>query len=125
MANPMIQPNLTEVLRYHFRPKSFMAEEFEFLEETLLDPEMNLMDTSQHPLAFAAKHRDEDTPLYQAMRGPHREGYREAMRQEIEQLEEKKTWTFVPRPQEGKVMLGTWAFRAKRYPHGALRKLKA
>ena len=117
---------LAEELGYHFRPKSYMAEEFEFLEETLLDPETNLMDTSQHPLAFAAKHRDEDTPLYnEAMRGPHREGYREAMRQEIEQLEERKTWTIAPRPQESKVVPGTWAFRAKRYPHGALRKLKA
>ena len=83
---------LAEELEYHFRPKPYMAEELEFLEEILLDPETNLMDTSQHPLAFAAKHRDEDTPLYhEAMRGPHREGYREAMRQEIEQLEERKT----------------------------------
>ena len=69
-----------------------MAEEFEFLEDTLLDPETNLIDLSQHPLTFAAKHRDEDTLLYhEAMRGPHREGYREAMRQEIEQLEARKT----------------------------------
>ena len=102
---------LAEELGYHFRPKSYMAEEFEFLEERLLDPETNLINTSQHPLAFAAKHRDKDTPLYhEAMRGPYREGYREARKEEIEQLEERKTWTIVPSPQEGKVVPGTWAF---------------
>ena len=85
-----------------------MAEEFEFLEDTLLDPETNLMNLSQHLLAFAAKHRDEDTPLYhEAMKGLHREGCREAMRQEIEQLEARKTWTIVPRLQEGKMIPGT------------------
>ena len=78
-----------------------MAEEFKFLEDTLLDPETNLMDSSHHPLAFAAKHRDKDTPLYhEAMQGPHRKGYREAMRQEIEQIIAENTWTIAPRPQK-------------------------
>ena len=75
---------------YQYVPKSFVAKEFEFLDELLTDPVSNLCDVV-FPLAFAAKHRDEDTPLYhEAMRGPYRDGYRDAMRKEVEQLEERR-----------------------------------
>ena len=74
-----------------------MAEEFEFLKEALLDPKTNLMDSSQHALAFAAKHKDEDTPLYhEAMRGPHREGYREAMRGKLSSWKKGKLGPLFP-----------------------------
>ena len=114
-----------ESMGYQFIPKSFIAEEFESLEELLEDPVSHLFD-SIYLLSFSAKHRDEDNPLYhEAMQGPHREGYRDVMRQEIEQLESQHTWKVVPCPKTGKVIPGTWVFRAKRYPHGALCKLKA
>ena len=95
------------------------------MDELFVDPVSNLCDVV-HPLAFATKHRDADTPLYhEAMKGPYRDGHRDAMRKEIEQLEEKETWKVVPRPKYAKVIPGTWAFRAKRFSHGQLRKLKA
>ena len=47
------------------------------------------------------------------------------MRKEVEQLEERETWKVVPHPKYAKMIPGTWAFRAKRFPHGQLRKLKA
>jgi len=65
-----------------------MAKLFEFLVENLFDQESNLINLSQHLLAFAAKHRDKDTPFYhEAKKGSYREKYWDTMRQDIEQLE--------------------------------------
>ena len=53
-----------------------MAKLFEFLVENLFDQESNLINLSQHLLAFAAKHRDKDTPFYhEAKKGSYREKY--------------------------------------------------
>ena len=60
------------------------------------------------------------------MNGPDSEGFYEAMKAEIETLEEKMgCWEVVPRPQGKKILPGTWAFRRKRYPDGSVKKLKA
>ena len=86
-----------------------------------------------NPVAYAMKPRNEDTPRYhEAMRGPHRDGFREAMGLEIDSLEKRQTWDLVPRSAaplgpDGKprVFPSTWAFKIKRYPSGLMRKLKA
>jgi len=55
--------------------------------------------TALHPLAFAAKANSEDTPRFaEAMNGPDREGFIEAMKAEIEQLNKMDAWVVVDRP---------------------------
>jgi hypothetical protein len=54
------------------------------------------------------------------------EEWRKTARKEIEQLESKGTW--VEEPMENarsKILPGTWVFRRKRTPDGAIRKFKA
>jgi histone deacetylase 1/2 len=80
-----------------------------------------------HPLALAARADYEDTLDWDtAMRGPDKDGYWEACRKEIHTLEQQKdAWDVVARESWMKVLPSTWAFRCKRYPDGAVRKLKA
>ena len=60
------------------------------------------------------------------MNGPDSEGFYEAMKTEVETLEEKMgCWEVLPRPKDKNVLPGTWAFRRKRYPDGTVKKLKA
>lgn len=78
------------------------------------------------PLMFAAKANADDTPSYRdAMNGAERDGFIEAMKSEIHQLEQMKAWVIVNRPKGKKVLPSTWAFKRKRYPDGSVRKLKA
>ena len=50
-----------------------------------------------HPLAFAAKVNNEDTPnFHQVMNGPDAEGFYKAMGKEMEQLESKDPWDVIP-----------------------------
>ena len=97
----------------------------------LMDTERISLNPIYHPLPQAylsKKKRDPDTPNYfDAMSGENAEGYWAAMRQEIIDLEKRKTWSIVPRTKAGdeQVVPGTWAFRAKRRPDGAFRKFKA
>ena len=83
-----------------------------------------------HPMAFAAKANAEDTPnLKEAMSGPDAEGFVEAMKKEIEELEGMEAWDVVPREMAiktgRKILASTWAFKRKRYPDGSVKKLKA
>jgi hypothetical protein len=83
-----------------------------------------------HPLAFAAKANNEDTPNYhQAMNGPNSEGYRKAMVEEIESLESLDPWDCDPRSDAtsrgANILPSTWAFKCKRYPDGRIKKFKA
>ena len=72
---------------------------------------------------------DPDTPtMAEAMRGPHREDFLEAMQNEISELEAHKTWTEMNRsalPAGANVLPSTWAYKVKRYPDGRLRKFKS
>ena len=54
---------------------------------------------TQFPAAFKAnKTKDPDTPNYpDAMNGPHREQFEEAMASEIKELEDHNTWQAIPR----------------------------
>ena len=83
-----------------------------------------------HPFAFAARANAEDTPYYnEAMAGPDREGFIEAMKTELNQLADMKAFICVPRQKaldEGKRIIdSTWVFKRKRYPDGKVKKLIA
>ena len=82
-----------------------------------------------HPLAFAVKVNNEDTPTYfQAMNGPQCLGFLEAMNIKMQQLEEKNPWDTIPIeqvPEGANILDSTWAFKRKRFLDGRVRKLKA
>ena len=79
-----------------------------------------------HPLALKAKADDADNPTWEeAMNGPFREGFWEACEKELAQLEKMNCWEVVDRETWMNVLPSTWAFRIKRFPDGAMRKLKA
>ena len=83
-----------------------------------------------HPFAFAAKANANNTPTFHdAMSGPDRDGFIDAMHKEIEQLEDFGAWKVVPRVLATKghntILSSTWAFKRKRYPDGRVKKLKA
>jgi hypothetical protein len=64
--------------------------------ESLATDEFGLL-TTFHPLAFAVKVNNEDTPTYyQAMNGPDCLGFLEVMNIEMQQLEEKNPWDTIP-----------------------------
>jgi len=79
-----------------------------------------------NPLALAAKINDFDNPRrHEAMNGPDRSGYWEAMKSEISTLIKLKAWTVVSFTPDMNVLDSTRAFKCKRYPDGNIRKLKA
>ena len=78
------------------------------------------------PLALAAKANDEDTPnWHQAMNGPNKAGFEDAMRIEIDTLVAMGAFEMVKRQPWMNVIPSTWAFKIKRFPSGLVRKLKA
>jgi hypothetical protein len=100
----------------------------------MMDPEYGVMhdilpNSISRPGFLKAAKNDPDSPrLDQAMMGPHREEYVEAMVKEIGDLERHGTWTVVKRssvPEGKKVLPSTWALKLKRYPDGRPRKFKA
>jgi hypothetical protein len=104
---------------------SFQAQQFFTAMEVLEDPISKILEDS-HPLAFAVKANDADTPnWFQATSGENSEGFWEAIWKEIMTLQQIGAWEQVPRTQETKVILSTWAFKVKRFPSGLVRKLKA
>jgi len=75
---------------------------------------------------LAAKINDFDNPRrHEAMNGPDRAGYWEAMKSEISTLIKLKAWTVVSFTPDMNVLDSTRAFKCKRYPDGNIRKLKA
>ena len=81
---------------------------------------------SWNPLAFAAKTHDADLPSFQqALNGPRRKGFIEAMKKEITTLINMDTWTVVKKQPWMKVTPLTWVLRIKRTAGGLISKLKA
>ena len=79
-----------------------------------------------HPLALAVKANDPDTPTWhEAMNGPFKEGFIEAIHAEINTLEDMNVWEVVDREPWMSVIPTTFAFRIKRLPSGTVKKLKA
>ena len=109
--------------------------DYQYLVALLTDANTGQMDSilpdiMQFPGAFkSTPGSDPDLPTFnQAMTGPDRELYEEAMAAEIKELEDHGTWKYVKRssvPQGSKVLPSTWVLRTKRYPDGRLRKHKA
>ena len=80
------------------------------------------------PAVYKAAASDPDTLTWeQAMRDyPHVEHWQAAADSEIQSLEEKGTWTEVPKSDaQSKILPGTWVFRRKRSPDGTIKKYKA
>ena len=109
----------------HYRDK--------YLANIVLDPGFGLIEhldpttLIRNPNIFKAKAtRDPDTPnIGEAMTGPHREEFLEAIEKEVDQLEKHGTWEVVKRSEikceNGKyphIVPSTWAFKIKHYPDG-------
>ena len=95
------------------------------LMELQTDPISNTIE-DWHPMLLSTMANANDNPSYhQAMNGPDREGYHNAMDIEIETLVGKDSWEVVDRTDEMNVLNSKWAFKCKRYPDGSIRKLKA
>jgi hypothetical protein len=84
---------------------------------------------AQYPAALKASKKDPDSPTFQeAMTGPYREEFLEAMRTEVSELESHKCWDVVPKtevPEGAKVLPTMWVFKIKRFPDGRVRRFKA
>jgi hypothetical protein len=98
------------------------ASDYRYLLALLTDVDTGLIDTI-HP------GMDPGLPTYtEAMVGPDRELYEEAMTLEVTKLEDHGTWVVIPKssvPIGAKILPSTWVLRTKRYPDGRLRKHKA
>ena len=98
------------------------------------DPEEGFIDTSIPDVTLRAmkaskKGKNPDLPnCCEAMEGPHREQFKEAMQKEVDALEKHGTWQGTLRssiPEGAEVVPLTWAFRIKRLPNGDFDKFKA
>ena len=103
---------------------------YDILHLMKLDNDDDTIIHGQHPLAFSARANANDDPTFkEAMSGPDREGFLEAMHKEIESLESMKSWIIVPREkalnESRSIISTTWVFKRKRYPDGSVKKLKA
>jgi hypothetical protein len=84
---------------------------------------------AQFPAALKASKKDPDSPSFQeAMTGPYREEFLEAMRVEVSELESHNCWDVVAAaevPEGAKVIPTMWVFKIKRFPDGRVRRFKA
>ena len=81
-----------------------------------------------HPLMLSAKASasSEDNPnWWKAMNGPFAEEYWEAACLEVMTLEDMDAWDVVDQTDDMNVLPSTWAFKAKRFPDGLIKKFKA
>ena len=103
---------------------------YAYLANQATDADTRWVDNDIHPLAFAAKLNNDDTPNYrEAMNGPDQAGFRLAMKDEWDQLLKKDTWDIVDRKKildkNANIIGSTWVHKRKRFPDGSIRKLKA
>ena len=96
-----------------------------FLANNIVDPDTGFVEDFS-PLALSMKANSSDNPnWHQAMNGPLKDGYWNAMETEIDTLTEKGSWVVLDRQPGMNVLPSTWAFKCKRFPDGSVRKLKA
>ena len=76
--------------------------DYNYIYTLLMNPDFGVMEgllpdaMMQCPSLMKAKGKDPDLPpLHEALAGPNREDFLEAMRNEIKELEEHGTWTVV------------------------------
>jgi hypothetical protein len=90
------------------------------------DPFTNEIDGDLHPGLLASKASQADNPTFEeAMYGPHREGFHEAMVKELKTLEDMNCWEVIDQVPGSNVLPSTWAFQLKRFADGSLSKYKA
>jgi hypothetical protein len=81
---------------------------------------------AQFPAALKASKKDPDSPSFQeAMTGPYREEFLEAMRVEVSELELHNCWDVVAAaevPEGAKVIPTMWVFKIKWFPDGRVRR---
>jgi hypothetical protein len=121
----------------HTVGKSQPVEDYNYLYALLMDSEFGIMDNlfpdviSRCPsLLKAAKSKsDPDTPsIQEALSGPYHQEFLEALRNEIQELEEHGTWEAIPRsavPEGANILPSTWALLVKWYPGVRFHKTKA
>jgi hypothetical protein len=84
---------------------------------------------AQFPAALKASKKDPDSPSFQeAMTGPYREEFLEAMRTKVSELESHKCWDVVAAtdvPEGAKTLPTMCVFKIKRFPDGRIRRFKA
>jgi hypothetical protein len=79
-----------------------------------------------NPASLITLANKEDNPTFkEAMAGPDAAGFVAAMEAEVLTLIELNVFDIVEKTNNMKVLSGVWALRRKRYPDGAIRKLKA
>ncbi len=131
---PAVSAYVSLLLR-NIKPYPSTHYNLRYLLALIVDPDTGLYE-GMHPTALTmypnilkATTPDPDTPtLTEALSSPHREEFLVAMRKEIQQLENHKTWRIMDRsklPKGINVLPSTWAFKIKRFPDGRLRKFKA
>ena len=95
-----------------------------------IDIDAGKMLSATEPAAMKAyKESNPDEPtLYEALSSPESEDWSEAMEEEVDNLEKRKTWTVIAQssiPKDAEIIPSTWAFKCKRFPDGSFRKFKA
>lgn len=113
-----------------FYAQSSITDQYNMIQEMKWDSSDPYEYPVPHPLAFSAAANAEDSPnLKEALDGPDREGFIQAMHDEISQLEKFGAWDVVPRTkaiqERRRVLASTWVFKRKRFPDGTVKKLKA
>ena len=74
-------------LNFASTPKSSKGKMYAYLADQATDADTRWVDNDIHPLAFAAKLNNADTPNYrEAMNGPNQAGFRLAMKDKWDQL---------------------------------------
>jgi hypothetical protein len=117
-------------LNFASTPKSSQGKMYGYLADQVTDADTRWVGDNIHPLAFAAKLNDADTPNYrEALNGPDQAGFCLAMKDEWDQLLKKETWDIVDRKEaldkNANIIVSTWVYKRKRFPDGSIRKLKA
>ena len=109
--------------------------DYKYLYALLMEPEFGRLENlypqaiSQVATMMKGTASDPDLPsLQEALSGPHRTEFFEAMNKEIEELESHNTWKVIPKsslPEGVNILPGTWALRIKYISDGRFRKIKA
>ena len=77
-------------------------------------------DQNMDDTALAAQTSDEPETYYQATRGPDRELWLDAIKEEMDALDRNNTWSVVERPDSQKLVDCRWIFKIKRGADGSI-----
>ena len=89
-----------------------------------IDPKYGTWE-APHPMLLSSKSNSADNPKwFEAINGPFREQFAEAVREAIKTLTKINAWNKVKRENWMNVLKSTWAFKIKRYLNGSIRKFK-